>query len=167
MRVQVLLVRAGEGRYAIPTSGVVQVIPSVPLRAVPGSVHGVLGLLEFRGEIVPVVDLPLVHGLAACPPRLSTRIVVCDLGGASARWDDRGTVGRRVGVRAEDVTRVGYLDPDEVASHPGTKTPGVPGLGRIVSDDEGLVQFVELARLVPESVLASLVRSASDGSPVA
>ncbi len=161
-RIQALLLRAGPGWYALPAAGVVEVVPAVPLRSVPGTVPGVVGLLHYRGEIVPVVDLPLLHGFGPCPRRLSSRIAVCDLSGTSTRWGERGAVGLRLGLLAEDVTRVDDVDPDAPASHPGPETPGARGLGRVVPHGDGLVQLVRVADLVPADALASLVRSGAE-----
>jgi chemotaxis-related protein WspB len=164
VRTHALLFSVGVGRFAVPAAGVVEVVAAVPLRAVPGAVFGVVGLLAYRGEIVPVVDLPLLHGCGPCPPRFSSRIIVYDLGGRSVRWGERGVVGSRVGLLAEDVTRDAHLDPDAPGSHPGVATPGVPGLGRVVETDDGLVQWMTVEDLVSKEVLASLVRGAEAGA---
>lgn len=160
MRVQVLFLEAGGQRYAVETSTVVEVVPAVHLRPVPGALPGVAGLFVYRGRIVPVVDLALLLGGAPCPRRLSSRILVCDRGGAAAPYGQAVEDGRRLGLLAEHVTRVGDLDPDASGTHPGPRTPGVPTLGRIVATGEGLVQLVGVTDLVSEEVLASLVRQA-------
>src|SRR5688572_10408556 len=82
MRVHVLHLRVGDERYALPTASVVEVVPAVPLRPVPGTPEAVAGLLAYRGQVVPVVDLPRLLGRGAAPVRLSTRIAVCDRDGA-------------------------------------------------------------------------------------
>ena len=62
MRVHVLHLRVGEERYALPSASVVEVVPSVALRPVPGTPPEVAGLLAYRGRVVPVVDLPRLFG---------------------------------------------------------------------------------------------------------
>ena len=166
MRVHVLHLRVGEQRYAIPSAEVVEVVPAVALRPVPGTPEAVAGLLAYRGQVVPVVDLPRLFGRGAAPARLSTRIAVCDPEGTASALDTvspepggaGGTSRRRrlVGVLAERVTRVGEVDPAAPGSHPGPTADGLPALGRVTLDDEGLVQLVEVRDLLSEDLLLRL-----------
>lgn len=170
MRVHVLHLRVGEQRYAVPSASVVEVVPAVALRAVPGTPPPVAGLLAYRGRVVPVVDLPRLFGRGAAPARLSTRIAVCDVDGASRpigeRAPDAGGRRRLVGLLAERVTRVGELDPDAPGSHPGPRADDLPALGRVTSDEDGLVQLVDVAQLLPADLLLRLEGAAAPG-PVA
>jgi chemotaxis-related protein WspB len=159
----VILEVAGE-RYGLDVSGVVEVVPAVPLRVIPGVVFGVAGVLRYRGSVVPVVDLGLLWAKRATPSRLSSRIVVLDLDGASGSWADssgrEGRARRRLGVLAERVTRVAHVDPDAAEACEGPKTPESRGLGRLVRDGDALLQLVRADDLVPAEVLASLHREA-------
>jgi chemotaxis-related protein WspB len=137
---------AGE-RYGVEASRVVEVVPSVSLRTVPGTAHGIAGLLDFRGRLVPVVDLGLLWVERASPERMSTRIVVASLAGD-----------RRVGLRAERVTRVARVDPDAQYAGPGPESRHA-GLGRLVRHEDGVLQLVSVEDLVPADVLAALERS--------
>jgi chemotaxis-related protein WspB len=165
MRVHVLHLRVGEERYALPSASVVEVVPAVQLRAVPGTPPEVAGLLAYRGRVVPVVDLPRLFGRGAAPSRFSTRIAVCDLDGASRPIGEGPTqvaVRRRlVGVLAERVTRVGELDPDAPGSHAGPRADALPALGRVTADEDGLVQLVDVAELLPPELLLRLDRAAT------
>ena len=161
MNVPVVAFEVAGERYGIGAVGVVEVVPAVPLRAVPGTVPGVAGLLRFRGGLVPVVDLGVVWAGRPSPVRLSSRIVVCELSDAGGSWADVASRARpRVGLLAERVLRVASVDPDAAEAGEGPKTPGARGLGRIVRDGEALLQLVRVDDLVPADVLASLVRDA-------
>ena len=165
MPVHVLLLHVGDERYALPSASVVEVVPSVPLRAVPRVHDGIAGLLAYRGHVVPVVDLCRLFGRGPCPQRLSSRIAVCDRGGAlrpigESVASDREQARRLLGVLAERVTHVGVLDPNAPGSHAGPAVPSLPALGRVTRDAQGLVQLVRLEDLVPADVLALLEREA-------
>jgi hypothetical protein len=120
-----------------------------------------------------VVALARLSGRGPAPARLSTRIAVCDRDGAHTTLGAEGVPGsggaggggrrRLVGVLAERVTRVGVLDPDAPGSHPGPRADALPALGRVTSDDEGLVQLVEVADLLPADLLAQLEREEVEG----
>ena len=155
---------AGE-RYGLEAVRVVEVVPAVPLRTVPGTFPGVAGLLRFRGGLVPVVDLGILWAGRPSPARMSSRIVVCELGTAGGSWADVAARDRpRLGLLAERVLRVATVDPAGAEAGEGPKTPGARGLGRLVRDGDALLQLVRVEDLVPADVLASLVREAETPS---
>ncbi|MFM8980488.1 MAG: chemotaxis protein CheW [Planctomycetia bacterium] len=179
-----LLLHAGGQRYALPSAHVVEVVPSVALRQVPGTPPEVAGLLHYRGQVVPVVDLCARLGAPPPPATFATRIVVClrprgaagagtSAGGDAGRDGalDAGEAGepgqaparRLLGVRAGDVTRVGVVDPDAPGSHAGVLPDGLRALGRVTRDEEGLVQLVDLEGLLGASLLARLDGEAAAG----
>ena len=161
MDVPVVAFEVADERYGIEAVRVVEVVPSVPLRTVPGTVRGVAGLLRFRGGLVPVVDLGVVWAGRASPARMSSRIVVCELDGTAGAWADAAARTRpRVAVRAERVLRVATVDPAAADAADGPRTPGARGLGRLVRDGDALLQLVRVEDLVPADVLATLVRDA-------
>ncbi len=164
MHVPVVTLEVALERYGIEAAGVVEVVPAVPLRTVPGTVPGVVGLLRFRGELVPVVDLGVLWAGRATPARMSSRIVVCELSTATGARDDTAKGARpRIGLLAERVLRMATVDPDAVESVDGPRTPGARGLGRLVRNGDALLQLVRVGDLVPAEVLASLVPA--DGDP--
>ena len=161
MDVSVVAFEVACERYGIDARRVVEVVPSVPLRVVPGTVAGIAGLLRFRGGLVPVVDLGLVWAGRPSPSRMSSRIVVCELGAVGGAWTEVASQARpRLGILAERVLRVATVDPDAPGAGEGPKTPGVRGLGRLVRDGEALLQLVRVEDLVPAAVIDSLVREA-------
>ena len=71
-----------EGReYALPLGCIVEVVRMAALAPVPDAPRFVLGLLDLRGRVVPVMDLRLRLGLSAAQPGLSTPICVVEAGG--------------------------------------------------------------------------------------
>jgi len=159
MDVLVVGLEVGGERYGIPAALVVEVVPAVPLRVVPGTHEGVVGLLRHRGQVVPVVDLSRAWGGGPTPRRMSTRIVLCDVPA------DGDRPAGRVGVLAERVTGAIRLDPTTADAGPGPATPTARGLGRLVHDADGLLQWVRPVDLLPADVLASLLRAAAEVAP--
>lgn len=158
----VLVFHVGKQRYAVDAMAVAEVVPSVPVRPVASASPWVAGLLEYRGHILPVVDLSLLLGGEPTPHRLSSRIAVCDLAQVGAVAEDTPASARRVGLLAEGATRVLRLDPD-AESHPGPRTD-VRALGRLVSDGEGLIQLVRIEELLPPEIVAELSAGSGEGA---
>ncbi len=59
----------GEVGYAIDISKVVQIVNPLPLDRLPRLPEHVLGVTEFRGDVVPVVDLRASFGVQGEAPR--------------------------------------------------------------------------------------------------
>jgi purine-binding chemotaxis protein CheW len=128
----VILLRVQGREYALPLGCVVEVVRMAALAPVPGGPPHVLGLLDLRGRVVPVLDLHARLGLTAPEPSLSTPICVVEAAGrgfglvAEAVTDVRpllGPVDRLdvtpadspvVGVAHVDRRLVSLLDPDRL-----------------------------------------------------
>ena len=53
----VILLGVGEREFALPLGCVVEVVRMAALTPAPGAPGHVLGLLDLRGRVVPVIDL--------------------------------------------------------------------------------------------------------------
>ncbi len=133
----------GSTRFVIDARRVSQVVARVPLRALPKSEPYVAGLLDFRGEVLAVVDLGVRLFGTACASRLSTRIIIVRIQHA-----DREVP---LGLIAEQVTELcqAELPADD---RPAAAVPEQDCLGRIVRIDGELAQWIEVDRVLPEAV---------------
>lgn len=66
--------------YALPLSAIDTVVRSVALIALPKAAAGVLGLLDLRGRLVPVLDIHQRLGFASQPVTVEQRIVIAHAG---------------------------------------------------------------------------------------
>lgn len=71
-----LTFKAAESFYAIDVAHVVEVVPRVDLRRLPHTPDFIAGVFDYRGTIVPVIDLGSRLGSDTCRDRLSTRIIL-------------------------------------------------------------------------------------------
>ncbi len=139
-----ILFRLGKERYALEAANVIEVIPRLPLRPQPGSPGFVAGLFNFRGKVVPVLDLRTLTLGSPCPAQLSTRIILIN-------YTLRSGVQRVLGLVAEAVTDAVKKEPLEFVSA-GVEAGQAPHLGKIALDDGGMVQCV-----LPEHLLSAEV----------
>ena len=93
-RLIALTFEVGGQRYGLDIGQIVEVVPAVQLRRLPGVPDYVAGVFQFRGQHVPVIDLTqlLTHQPAAA--RLSTRLVLVRHPGPAGE-------GRLLGLLAE------------------------------------------------------------------
>jgi chemotaxis-related protein WspB len=123
-----LLIRIGSSRFAIDARNVVEVVPRVDLHPAPPGSPAIAGLLRYRGQVVPVIDLNQHHLHTSCPLQLSTRIILARCGAEPARM---------VGFLAEQVTStVRIAEPERAAA--GVRQP------LLSSDEDGLTHLLDL-----------------------
>jgi chemotaxis-related protein WspB len=132
-------------RYAIDVASVVTVLPVPPLRPLDLAKPSVVGVFAFRGELVPVIDLSIVHAGRPSRRAFSTRVMV-------VRYPVGDGDRRSLGLVAEDVTDV--VDIDEATLGPTPlDAPNAPWLGPVALGPGGsLVQIIGVDRLLPAEV---------------
>jgi chemotaxis-related protein WspB len=86
----------GDRSYAMPCAHVLEIVPMVTLDRVPDGPRYLAGQLDYRGRIVPVIDLATLVVGEPCRPSLSTRIVVVEQSAAGAAMPAIGLVAERV-----------------------------------------------------------------------
>ena len=143
-----VMFRSGESLYGVDARRVVEVVPRVSPRPIPHAPPELLGLLSYRGGVVPLIDFGVLTGGSTGSAALSTRAIIARITGC-------GGVERLVGLVAEDVSRVRKVEPGSAVA--ASMNLGVaPYLGAIFRTDEGLVQLVEVDKLLPEGFASSL-----------
>ncbi len=147
-----LLFHIGADRYAIEAMRVAEVLPCVKLKAIPQAVAGVAGVFDYHGQAVPVVDLATLASGRPARPSLSTRLLV-------AHYPAAGGQPRLLGLLAEHATEMARLNKEDFQT-PGVSAAGAPYLGLVARDARGLLQWVEIDKLLPPAVREQLWRQA-------
>jgi len=148
-----LLFRIAEQRYGLDASRVVEVAPQVCLKKIPQAADYIAGLLDYRGQPVPVIDLCRLISQRSCNTCMTSRIIILDYA-----QDD----GQRqtLGLLAEQVTETVKHDP--TALRPvDVAIAEVPWLGAIIKDSEGMLQLIEVDGLLPTVAQSDLFSAAS------
>jgi chemotaxis-related protein WspB len=147
--------RSGPSLYAVDARRVVEVVPRVAFRPVPQAPRELTGLLSYRGGVVPVVDFGVLTGAGPARDALSSRVIVASYAG-------RDGAEHTIGLLAEDVSRVRHVAREKAVLPPlGLET--APYLGALFRLEGGLVQVVDVGRLLTEGLEAVLF-GAEEGS---
>ncbi len=103
-----LRLRCGAQAYALELLKVQEVVLPVPLLPLRGTAPAMLGIMNLRGQVVPVMDLGLHLGATAAEDDAQTRIVVLEENGE--------TLGLRVSA-VEDVANLtdSQIEPPDTA----------------------------------------------------
>ncbi len=153
---------AGPNRYAVDAARVVEIVPRVELRPIPHAPAFLVGILGYRGQAVPVIDLSLLLGAAPCRDRLSTRIILVNdtSGGHNRGKQDRGeplgATGRSqsdqerdqnlLGLAAEQVSDLIHAQPEQVQAAP-VHLLETPYLDAIIQTDQGILQLIAVEKI--------------------
>lgn len=125
-RSQYVTLGVGEELFAAPVARVQEILDMRPIARLPQAPQNLLGMIDVRGQGVPVLDLRLTLGMAAAEDTENTRIVVLSVAGPA------GDV--TLGLRADRVFEVTVLDSDSLDPPPAVATGWsghcIEGIGR-------------------------------------
>ena len=153
-----VLFQVGNDRYALEASRVVEIVPLLTLRKLPQAPKGVAGILIYRGQPVPAVDLCELMFNRPSQERLSTRIIVVNYG-------DVGGRNRLLGLIAERATATMRRDAKEFKDV-GVNLPSSPYLGPVLMDEKGVIQLVHAQKVLDDNIHELLSAPAMEASPV-
>ena len=149
-----LLFSVGDSRLALESRSVVEVVPRVPMQRSVAAPSSLAGFIDYRGTLVPVVDLHALLRDQPCPDDRSARIAIVRL--QSHRRD------RLVGLLAEGFTR---LIAGDAPVGEALAVPDRPYIGGWVRDDGAAVQLVLAERLLGEAWIEALFGEAPADDP--
>jgi chemotaxis-related protein WspB len=141
--------RVGSERYALRATEVAEVLPRLPLKAIPHAPDWVAGVFAYRGAVVPVIDLSALTFGTQAVARTSTRLVLVHYRA------DQGSEGRLLGLILEQATDTLRCDPADFQPY-GLDNRQAPYLGPVRKDELGLLQWVRVADLLDDQVRALL-----------
>ena len=135
--------------FAAPVTKVQEILDMRPIARLPRAPENLLGMIDVRGEGVPVLDLRQTLGIAPAPDTENTRIVVLAVAGP------QGTV--TVGLRADRVFEVTVLDSETLDPPPAISASWsnhcIEGIGR---RNGRFVTVLDLDRLLGEAATIGL-----------
>lgn len=135
--------KIGGEYYALDTDDVIEIIPAITFRPVPGTPDFFLGLFDYRGQILPVIDIcQLTIGISSVI-RLSTRIILLNF-----PFKDKKVI---LGLLAEDVTDV--IDVEESSfQDTGISSENAPYLTSVCEYEGKFVQLIQIQKLFSKEV---------------
>lgn len=140
--------QAGADRYGFDVSRVIEVIPMVAFRMLPHAEPAVAGIFNYRGAMVPVIDLTFLLTGASSRPLFSTRVILVDYPGPDGEH-------HVLGLLAERVTETIFCNEQDLLPA-GIVVEGAPYLGDLLLHNGAMVQRVVVERLLPASLRQAL-----------
>jgi purine-binding chemotaxis protein CheW len=129
--------------YVLAASDVLHMESYEGATRVPGASAWVIGLVQIRGRVVPVVDLRTRFGLGAVEQRLGARVIVVATGS------------RHVGLLVDSAREVVRIDPAAFKPPPAVMDAGAAGyVDAIAQTGARLVMRIDPQRIVGSEPLA-------------
>lgn len=128
-------------RYVMTTRNVVTLLPVVRIQAIPNMPEYILGVINYHGESVPVIDLARLILNRAANSYLSTRIVIVEI--------EINTGEKKLtGLMIEKATEVIKIQESEFKASSLTKDQA-PYIRSTYADSSGIVHSIS-----PEALLS-------------
>lgn len=134
--------RVGDAEYLLSAADVLQLDSYTGATQVPGSPPFVVGIVQVRGRVVPVVDLRERFHLPKVAPSLGTRIVIAEANG------------RRVGLIVDSAREVIHIAPEQLKPPPRVLVERAEGFVQAVTHiGDRLLMLIDFSRVIGEEPL--------------
>jgi chemotaxis-related protein WspB len=144
-----LIFKIENEKYAIPAKEIVEVVDLVHFTKIPQTPGYIKGLMNYRGKVLPVIDLPFLFLKRDFKPMLSTRIILMNY-----------KVKKRIeiiGVVAENITETLNFDKNSIKKS-GIKLDTLPYLGKVISNNNEIIHILEITKILPKELKNSLFK---------
>lgn len=132
---QLVVFGIDEQHYAIRVSHVAEIIRMVQIDPLPDSPDWLLGVVNLRGQILPIVDLRQRIGYSQAEINLTTPIIITRDAGQG-----------RIGLLVDMVDDMANLSPADFEAGNGSKD--LEGLAKI---DGNIIMLLSLEHILPEA----------------
>lgn len=136
---QYIVIRIGEEQYGIDIKYIDNIVRLPQITRVPKVPPHFLGVINLRGEVIPVMSLRIKMGLEADNPTKDTRIIIIKMAQYEAIGMMVDSVKEVVNLSSEQIESTGSDMKDEAAY--------VRGIGK---HDGGLISLLDLELILQE-----------------
>jgi purine-binding chemotaxis protein CheW len=135
--IQVVSFKLGSEEYGVDIAQVQEINRMVSVTHVPRAPQFMEGVINLRGQLIPIIDLRTRFAMPRAEHTKNTRIVVTEIGT------------KRVGMVVDSVSEVLRLPVDQIEDAPemltGVDTEYIRGVGKV---EDRLIILLDLARII-------------------
>ena len=134
---QIVGFRVGRETYGVPITAVHEIVRVPDITAVPDAPDYLEGVINLRGQLIPIIDLRTRFSMERSEHTKSTRIIVTEIGS------------KRVGIVVDSVSEVLNIPIEQVEGAPdmiaGVGTEYIQGVGKV---NERLIILLDLTMVI-------------------
>jgi chemotaxis-related protein WspB len=139
-----LVLQLGNDRYAVEAAQVVEVLPVVKVRHLPRAPTGLVGVFDYHGQPVPLVDLTELALGTPSRQWMSTRIIVVN-------YSPHPGATKTLGLLAEQATETMRRSEADFIDA-GVSVAAASYLGSVTTHAGDIIQRIEIQNLLSGSV---------------
>ncbi len=148
-----LVFHLGSQRYALDAHCIVEVAPMVELEKIARAPKTIAGMFSYRGKLIPVVDMRQLVQEHPSNENMTTRIIL-------VQYPMNSQESRILGLLGEQITETLKVSRD-VFENTGITIEETPFLKQIIRDSQGMIHYVDLQYLLPETMSELLFHKAA------
>jgi purine-binding chemotaxis protein CheW len=138
-----VLFKVADSDYVVAASDVLHMESFSGATKVPGTEEHVLGLMQIRQRVVPIIDLRVRFGLPPSAATLDSRVVVVQ------------SAERAVGLLVDSAREVVQIAPEAFHAPPDVVTHRAQGyVARLAQAGARLVMLIDLRKVIGEETLS-------------
>ena len=153
---QYLTFRLGDEDFALEINTVREVLDLINITKIPRTPDYMQGVINLRGNVVPIIDLRLNLGMTAAEKTVDSCIIIVEV--------DMDGEALQIGALADSVQEVIDIDPAQIEPAPkigiNLNTDFIKGMGK---RDENFIIILDINKVLSSEEL-SVLKAASGGS---
>ena len=130
--------------YAFDVHSIVEVAPFVELKQIPYAPHKIAGVFNYRGKLIPVINLSIIIKNKSINEIMSTRIIIVSYN--SEKYDNK-----IVGLLAENVTETITCGKADLQKQ-SIKIEKAPYFTDIMIRGQQMIQIIDINRLISNEI---------------
>lgn len=146
---QYLTFRLGDEDFALEINTVREVLDLINITKIPRTPEYMKGVINLRGNVVPIIDLRLNLGMSAAERTVDTCIIIVEV--------DLDGEAIQIGALADSVQEVIDIDPDQIEPAPkigiSMNTDFIKGMGK---RDENFIIILDINKVLSTEELSAL-----------
>lgn len=143
--------------YILEAKDIIEIVPYANLQRIPQAPAYLAGLLNYRGNTVPVVDICFLMSGKPCELKLSSRIAMVNY-----KADDEGQ-SVCIGLLIERLTETAIYSESDF-SDSGVELEDSPYLGKVIIDGNRIIQRVSVREIIPAAAHDILFHAVPSGA---
>ncbi len=153
---QLVAFKMGEEEFACNIKDVSEVIKMLKVTPLPRSLDFIEGVINLRGEVIPVIDLRKRFGMYTAERTKESRIIIVEV-------DDR-----LIGLIVDAVSEVARISNDQIQEAPnhvaGGRTDLITGVGKL---DQRMIIILDVEKILSTDEQIALEEITGAGKEVA
>lgn len=133
--------RVGKSKFGINIKHVREIIEPIPVTVIPHSHDFVEGIIQLRGDVIPVIDFKKVIGVSGASDDIEAKYIISEFNGITVALDVTAVT---------QIERINYSEIE--ASSDMYEGSTVPVTG-VIKRDEGMILLVDFEKIIAEQFM--------------